>query len=69
MNNSEINKNFLCSIDPKIKTEILENIAAHYCVSNECAYSEVTEDGAEHLLDYMTGPKRSAAGILMKCHG
>jgi hypothetical protein len=45
---------------------ILKNIADHYGISMEQAYREITDEDAEHLLDYVTGPTRYAVQALMK---
>ena len=63
------NARFLSKIDSKSKSMILENIAKHYGISTQEAFSEVTDSEAEHLLDYMTEPARSAASVLMQKHG
>ena len=60
---------FLAVIDADSKAEILESIAKHYGISAQEAYDEVTDDEAEHLLDYMVEPMRSAASVLMQRHG
>jgi hypothetical protein len=64
-NNSENTRQFLALIEAKPKAEILENIANHYGISVQEALEEVTGEGAEHLLDYMTGPTRAVASALM----
>ena len=56
-------------IDAKSRAAILGNIAAHYGITAEAALDEVTDDAAEHLLDYVTGPARSATSALMQRHG
>ena len=48
---------------------ILDAIAEHYGIRRTEAYSEVTGEGAEHLLEYMTEPHRSAARVLMQRYG
>jgi len=63
------NKQFLSVIDGKAKALILESIAVHYGITSQEAYDEVTDTEAEHLLDYMVEPQRSAASVLMQCHG
>lgn len=68
MTNSQKNTTFLNLIDSETKSVILNNIANHYGISDEDALQEVTETGAEHLLDYVTGPERNATYILMKKH-
>lgn len=61
--------NFLAVIEGEAKAEILSGIAKHYGISADAAYEAVTSDGAEHLLDYMVEPQRSAASVLMQAHG
>lgn len=63
------NARFLSVIDAGAKAEILGGIAKHYGISPEEALEEVTDEGAEHLLDYMVEPQRSAASVLMQAHG
>ena len=65
-NNTEL---FLSVIDAKTKAAILNNIAAHYGITADQAFAEVTDDEAEHLLDYVTGPERAATSVLMQRHG
>lgn len=60
---------FLAAIDAKTKNMILVNIANHYGITTEEAYEEVTDEEAEHLLDYVTGPERMATSALMQKHG
>lgn len=60
---------FLSVIDADAKAEILGSIAKHYGISPETALAEVTGEGAEHLLDYIVEPLRSAASVLMQAHG
>lgn len=69
MTNAAITKKFFAAIDAETKTEILTNIAKHYGISEDAALAEVTDDEAEHLLDYVTGPMRSAASVIMQRHG
>ncbi|ALN21805.1 hypothetical protein [Ectopseudomonas mendocina] len=63
------NAQFLSKIDSKAKALILESIAAHYGITPEEAYNEVADENAEHLLDYMVEPQRSATSVLMQRHG
>lgn len=63
------NAQFLAVIDGGTKAKILESIAVHYGISSEKAFAEVTDDQAEHLLDYMVEPQRTAASVLMQRHG
>lgn len=64
--NPYFNKRFLDLINSKTRNMILENIANHYGISKKEAYIEVTTIDAEHLLDYVTGPLRSATSILIR---
>jgi hypothetical protein len=67
--NHETNKTFLNAIDAKTRGEIIQSIALHYGASQADILDEVTTEGAEHLLDYLTGSVRSAAHVLMQRHG
>lgn len=69
MLNSEINRKFLEAIGTSAATRILDEIAKHYCVSSEEIRKEVTDEGAENILDYMTEPERSAAYVLYLRNG
>lgn len=66
---SNNNAQFLAVIDAAAKDEILASIAKHYGISKQAALEEVTGAAAEHLLDYMVEPQRSAASVLMQSHG
>lgn len=63
------NAQFLAVIDGDTKAAILQSIAAHYGITAEKAFAEVTDGRAEHLLDYMVEPQRTAASVLMQRHG
>ncbi|MNJ62600.1 hypothetical protein D3C77_584470 [compost metagenome] len=63
------NKQFLSVIEEQAKDLILDSIAAHYVISRQEAYEEVVDEAAEHLLEYMIEPHRSAASVLMQSHG
>lgn len=67
--NCQKNKAFLSVVDARIKAEILANIAAHYEITADEVFAELIDEEAEHLLDYVTGPKRSAYSALMQAHG
>ncbi len=67
--NADINKRFLAATDSKTKNAIVQAIARHYGISADKVIEEITGDDAEHILDYMTEPERSAAHIVMKRHG
>ena len=64
-----ITTRFLNSIDPRTKDAILNSIANHYGISQADAYEEVTDDEAEHLLDYLVEPVRSATSVIMQACG
>lgn len=63
------NSRFLATIDAATRAAILGNIAKHYGITIAEALAEVTADDAEHLLDYVTGPEREAASVIMQMHG
>jgi|EP00659_Diplonema_papillatum_P003089 hypothetical protein len=63
------NEEFLSVIHSDTKAEILESIAGHYGITPEKAFAEVTDAEAEHLLDYMVEPKRTATSLLMQRYG
>ena len=69
MTNAQINAKFLSVTDARTKQAVLANIAKHYGISQQEAFDEVTGEGAEHLLDYVTGTERAATHLLMKRHG
>lgn len=68
LSNGQRNAAFLSSVDAETKQSILENIAAHYGSSVEEALSEVCDQEAESLLDYVTGSTRLAVSVLMQKH-
>ena len=63
------NAQFLSVIDGDTKAAILEPIAGHYGITAEQAFAEVADEQAEHLLDYMIEPLRTATSVLMQRHG
>lgn len=63
------NARFLAAIEVEAKDQILASIAKHYGISAQAAFDEVTAKDAEHLLDYMVEPQRSATSVLMQAHG
>lgn len=69
MGTTNRNAQFLSVIDGDAKAAILASIAGHYGITPEEAYAEVSDDQAEHLLDYMVEPMRSATSILMQRKG
>jgi hypothetical protein len=68
MTNAQITSRFLAATDAKTKAAILANIANHYGITSAEAFAEVTDEDAEHLLDYVTGPERAATSLIMKRH-
>lgn len=69
MANHLITLKFLAAIDPKTRDEILGAAAKHYGITLAQALEEVSQEGAEQLLEYLTGPVREATGLLMRWHG
>ena len=69
MSNAAITTAFFRVVDKRTKADILANIATHYGITPADAKAEVTHQDAEHLLDYVTGPVRAAASLMMKRHG
>ena len=69
MTNAEKTRRFFAATDASTKSDVLANIASHYGISQESALEEVLDEGAEHLLDYVTGPTRAAVSVLMQRHG
>ena len=69
MSNAERTAAFFRVTDARTKTAILKNIAQHYKITSAEALEEVTDAEAESLLDYVTGPERSATHVLMARHG
>lgn len=69
MSHGDTNLAFLTLIDARTKASILDAIAKHYGISSSEAFEEVTDPGAEHLLDYLTGSVRTATSVLMQRHG
>jgi hypothetical protein len=67
--NNEATAAFLAAIDAKTKDAVLNNIATNYGISPSEAFAEVTDNVAEHLLDYLTEPVRTATKVLMARHG
>ena len=68
MNNGRITATFFRLTDAQTKAAILDNIAKHYGITSSEAYEEVTDESAEHLLEYVTGPQRAATSLIMRRH-
>lgn len=60
------NAEFLSTVNNATKNMILKSIATHYGITPEAAYAEVVGEQAEHLLDYMIEPQRTATSALMQ---
>ncbi|MNG33900.1 hypothetical protein D3C84_1202570 [compost metagenome] len=63
------NVQLLSKIDGETKAAILDAIAKNIGVTPQEAYAEIAGEEAEHLLDYMVDPHRSATSVLMQRHG
>lgn len=66
MKNSELNILFLDSLDGRIVNQIILNIANHYAITYKEALSEVMDDDAESIMDYITGSLRSTVSLFFK---
>jgi len=66
MENQKINQEFLARTDAATRREIFESIARHYGISQKEAFNEIVGENAEHLLDYLIEPIRSAVSVLMQ---
>lgn len=69
MKNAITTAAFLNSVESATRKAILTNIGNHYGITADEAYQEVTDEDAEHLLDYVTGKERAATSLLMKRSG
>jgi len=69
MTNSDINKTFIDKIDKRVVNTALNAIAVHYGITVEEVKVELTDPEAEHILDYLTEPTRSATHVIMQRHG
>jgi len=67
--NHKTNKAFLLALDKSTRQFILGVIAAEYECTTEFAFDSVTDEEAEHLLDYLSGSTRAATSVLMRRHG
>lgn len=63
------NAQFLSVVDGDTKAAILESIAGHYGITAEQAFAKIADEQAEHLLDYMIEPMRSATSVVMQRRG
>ena len=66
MNNGQFTQAFLNSVSADTKNEILLNVGIHYGISTQEVYSELVDEEAESLLDYITGPIRPAISVLVQ---
>lgn len=67
--NAATTRAFFAATDKRTQTDILAAIAEDYGITPAEALEEVTDPEAHHLLDYIAGPMRAAAHVLMKRHG
>lgn len=69
MNNGAKNRTFLQSIATDTRNQILDSLAANYGCSRSAVLAEVTDRGAENLLDYIGDQSlRAATSVLMQKH-
>jgi len=66
MSNAQTNITFLSRISSAMKADVLSNIANHYGITNEQAEEEVIDGEAENIMEYITGPQRSAIHLIYK---
>jgi len=66
MTNGQANKAFLESIGTITADVILSEIAKHYGTNTKAIYSEVTDDDAEFLFEYMVTDNRMRVYNSMK---
>jgi Mg/Co/Ni transporter MgtE len=64
-----INTQFLNKLDNQTKSDIVNSMAKHYGITMQEALDELQGDEAEHILDYLMEPVRSATSVLMQKHG
>ncbi len=57
MSHAQSNQAFLDATDANTRAEVLANVANHYGITPQEAFEEVTDEQAEHLLEYMTQPE------------
>jgi uncharacterized phage-associated protein len=69
MTNGAKTKSFLETVNRETKDDIINNIASHYGITAAQALEDVTDDEAEHLLDYVTGPLRTGVSVFMRMYG
>jgi hypothetical protein len=64
MTTQELNVAFLNSLDSNTLETVLNNIANHYGITQDEAFSEVTDKESENIMDYITGSIRPAVSLL-----
>lgn len=64
MTNSQINQAFLSSTTSEMRNIILSNISNHYAISTAEVLDELFDEESENLMDYITGPNRSAISVI-----
>lgn len=65
MHAGQKNKALLSKFDSRVQLEVLNSIAKNYSCSIEKIETEIFDEEAECLLDYMTEPHRSALCVLI----
>ena len=69
MTNAQINYSFFRSASQQVRESILADVCMRYSINRSEAQDEIFAPEAEHLLDYLTGPVRSATHVLMQRAG
>lgn len=63
------NAQFLSVIDGQTRSAILQSIADDYGITPDQVFVEITDEKAEHLLEYLVEPMRSATSVIMQRRG
>jgi hypothetical protein len=69
MTNSAKTYLFLRNASAQTRDTVLNAIANHYGISKNEAFDEVTSEGAEYLVDYLTGNLRFTVHTMMRQAG
>ena len=69
MTNAQTTRAFLAATDEATRRDVLANIAQHYEITSDEALEEITDDEAESLRVYLTGPTRASVSVLMQRRG
>ena len=68
MNNGQTTTIFMCLASDRISSAILTAVSNTYGISEDQALEEITDDGAENLLEYLPTTLRMAVQVLMARH-